>query len=83
MKQGAYDDELLKFLFQLEPENFQGSPAVKSKFYELVKKDNKSKLYYERPRFCQHQVSCNAKILLTLSTNYDPDTSHYQLYLVT
>jgi len=39
MQEGYYDDELLKFLFQLEPENFQGSPAVRNKFAELLKKE--------------------------------------------
>ena len=39
MKEGIYDDELLKFLFQLEPENFQGSSVVRNKFLELVKKE--------------------------------------------
>ena len=39
MQEGHYDDELLKFLFQLEPENFQGSPVVRNKFSELLKKE--------------------------------------------
>ena len=39
MNEGTYDDELLKFLFQLEPKNFQGSPVVRNKFSGLVKKE--------------------------------------------
>jgi len=39
MKEGTYDDELLKFLFHLELENFQGSPGDRSTFFKLVKKE--------------------------------------------
>lgn len=39
MKENCYDNELLKFLFQVKPENFQGFTAVKSKFEELLKKE--------------------------------------------
>ena len=39
MKKGVSDDELLKFLFQLEPENFKASIAVRTKFVELFKKE--------------------------------------------
>ena len=34
-----FDDDLLKFLFQLEPGNFKGSPAVVKKFAELIQKE--------------------------------------------
>ena len=44
MKKGTYDDELLKFLFSLEPENFQGSSAVKSKFSKLVRKEEEKQV---------------------------------------
>ncbi|KAJ8427193.1 hypothetical protein Cgig2_027939 [Carnegiea gigantea] len=39
MKEGIYDDELLKFLLTLEPENFQASTTVKTKFAELFRKE--------------------------------------------
>ena len=39
MKEGVYDVELLKFLFQLEHENFQTSTTVRTKFAELFKKE--------------------------------------------
>ena len=39
MTKGNYGDELLKFLYQLEPNNFQGSVDGKNKFSELVKED--------------------------------------------
>jgi len=35
----VFDDDLLKFLFQLEPGNFKGSPAVVKKFAELIQKE--------------------------------------------
>ena len=41
MHGGKYNDELLKFLIQMEPKNFQGSTAVRSKFTELLKKKRK------------------------------------------
>ena len=41
MQDEKYNDELLKFLLQLEPENFQGSIAARSKFAELLKKEAK------------------------------------------
>ena len=39
MTEGSNNDDLVKFLYQLEPDKFQGSTAVKNKFAELVKKD--------------------------------------------
>ena len=36
MMEGIYDDELLEFLFRLEPENFQGYTTIKNKFAKLV-----------------------------------------------
>ena len=39
MKEGVYDDKLLKFLFQLKPENFQALTTVGTKFAELFKKE--------------------------------------------
>ena len=39
MQEGHYSDELLNLLFYLEWENFQGSPAVRNKFSELLKKE--------------------------------------------
>ena len=39
MQDGKYDDELLKFVLQLEPENFQGSTAVRSQFTKLLQKE--------------------------------------------
>lgn len=44
LEKDHYDDELLKFLFQLEPENFQGSPSVQNKFSELLKKEKEKQL---------------------------------------
>jgi len=44
MQEDYYDDELLKFLFQLEPENFQGSPIVRNKFSNLLKKEEEKQL---------------------------------------
>jgi len=35
----VYDDDLLKFLFQLEPGNFKGTPVVAKKFSELIQKE--------------------------------------------
>lgn len=43
MQEGTYDDELLKFLLQLEPENFQWSIIVGSKFLELLLKKEEEK----------------------------------------
>ncbi|KAJ8445576.1 hypothetical protein Cgig2_012464 [Carnegiea gigantea] len=66
MQEGYYDDELLKFLLQLEPENFQGSAAVRNKFAKLLKKEEekrrkkKNKLCYERLRFCFEITRCKA-----------------------
>jgi len=34
-----FDDDLLKFLFQLEPGNFKGLPAVVKKFSELIQNE--------------------------------------------
>ena len=39
MQKGNYDDELLTFLLQLEPKNFQESTAIRRKFAELYKKE--------------------------------------------
>ena len=39
MKEGIYDDGLLKFLLTLEQENFQGYTTVKTKFAELFRKE--------------------------------------------
>ena len=44
MQDGKYDDE---FLFQLEPENFQGSIAVRSKFTELLKKEEEKQAFVQ------------------------------------
>ena len=44
MQEDYYDDELLKFLFQLEPNNFQGSQYVWNKFSELLKKEEEKQL---------------------------------------
>ena len=35
----VFDDDLLKFLFQLEPGNFRGIPAAVKKFAELIQKE--------------------------------------------
>ena len=34
--QGIYNDEFLKFLFQLELDNFKGTPAVEKKCVKLI-----------------------------------------------
>ena len=39
IQEAVYDDDLLKFLFQLEPDNFKGTPAVVKKFSELIQKE--------------------------------------------
>ena len=39
MKEGTYDSEVLKFLFQLEKKIFQVSPVIISKFLEIAKKE--------------------------------------------
>jgi len=39
VQEGIYDDDFLKFLFQLEPVNFKGTPAVMKKFAELIQKE--------------------------------------------
>lgn len=39
IQEGVYDDDFLKFLFQLEPGNFKGTPAVVKKFAELIQKE--------------------------------------------
>jgi len=39
MQEGLYDDDFLKFLFQLEPINFKGALAVVKKFTELIQKE--------------------------------------------
>ena len=39
MQEGVYDDNSLKFLFQLKPVSVKGTPAVVKKFAELVEKD--------------------------------------------
>ena len=39
MKEGFYDDDFLKFLFQLEVENFKWSLAIEKKFAELTLKE--------------------------------------------
>ena len=39
MQEDHYDGELLKFLFQFEPKNIQGSLIVRNKFSELLKKE--------------------------------------------
>ena len=39
MQEGVYDGDFLNFLFQLEPINFKGTPAVGKKFAELIRKE--------------------------------------------
>ena len=39
IQEGICDDDFLKFLFQLEPGNFRGTPAVIKKFAELFQKE--------------------------------------------
>jgi len=39
MKEGFYDDDFLKFLFQLEVENFKWSLAIEKKFAEFTLKE--------------------------------------------
>jgi len=38
VKERTYDDDFLKFLFQLEPENFKGTTAVERKVADLSRK---------------------------------------------
>jgi len=45
MQEDKYDDELLTFLLQLKPENFQGFTIDKRRFMELLRKRMKSKHY--------------------------------------
>jgi len=39
IQEGIYDDDFLKFLFQLEPINFKGMPTVVKKFDKLIQKE--------------------------------------------
>jgi len=39
IKDMVYDDELLKFPFQLEPRNFRGTTTIEKKFAELIRKE--------------------------------------------
>jgi len=39
MEEGVYDDNFLKFLFQLEPVNFKVTPAAVKKFTKLIRKE--------------------------------------------
>ena len=50
MKEGTYDDEILKFLFQLERENFQGSPAGRSIFFELVNTEEEKQAILQKAK---------------------------------
>ena len=46
-KDGVYEDEFFRFLFQLEPGNFGGTIAVEKKFAELIRKeDEKQRLLW-------------------------------------
>jgi len=38
-EQRVYDNDFLKFLFQLELVNFKGTPAIVKKFAELIRKE--------------------------------------------
>ena len=63
-----YDDELLKFLFQLEPENLQRSPAVGNKFAELLKKEEEKQTLLRTARILLKVTRCKAYILPTTIT---------------
>jgi len=40
-KERAYEEDFLKYLFQLKPSNFKRSPAMEKKFTELIQKEEK------------------------------------------
>ena len=58
MQEGYYDDRLLKFLFQLEPENFQRSPAVRNKFAKLLKKEKEKHTLLRTAKICLEITRC-------------------------
>ena len=50
IREGVYDDDFLKFLFQLDPSNFERTPSVVKKFTELIqrKEDRQAQLQTAR-----------------------------------
>ena len=44
MEEGIHDDEFLKFFFQLELDNFKGSPAVDKNSLNLSEKKKKTSI---------------------------------------
>jgi len=83
MKEGIYDDELLKFFLTLEPKNFQGSAGVKNKFSELFQKEEEKQARLRMPHILPPKYHMYSPDFADIITNYNSDISHYQFYLMT
>ena len=65
MQEGVYDDDFLKFPFQLELGHFKRTPVIDKKFNELIWKKKKDKHHYRQLESYHLEDRCKVRILST------------------